>query len=51
MLGSWSKDNTSKEQIKNIIDSNSRDAQIVEKTPPPSAAKNCTPTAVLIVTR
>jgi hypothetical protein len=51
MLGSWSKDNTSKEQIKNIIDGNSRDAQIVEETPPPSAAKNCMQTADLIVTR
>jgi hypothetical protein len=51
MLGSWSKDNTLKEQIKNIIDSNLRHAQMVEETPPPSAAKNCTPTAVLIMTR
>jgi hypothetical protein len=51
MLGSWSKHNTSKEQIKNIIDSNSGDAQIVEETAPPTAAKNCTQTAVLIVTR
>jgi hypothetical protein len=51
MLGSCRKDNTSKEQIKNIIDGNSRNAQIVEETPPPSAAKNCMQTADLIVTR
>jgi hypothetical protein len=41
----------SKEQIKNIIDNNSHEAQTPEKAAAPRAAKNCTQTAALIVTR
>jgi hypothetical protein len=51
MLGSWSEHNMQQEQIKNIIDNNSRKAQTSERAPAPPAAKNCTQTAALIVTR
>jgi hypothetical protein len=39
------------EQIKNIIDDNSQRMATSEKAFVPSAAKNCTPSAALIVTR
>jgi hypothetical protein len=51
MLGSWSEHSTSKEQIKNIIDNNSHEAQMSEKATAPGAAKNCTQAAALIMTR
>jgi len=40
-----------KEQIKNIIDNNSQRGANVGKAFAPGAAKNCTSTAALIVTR
>jgi hypothetical protein len=51
MLGSWSEHSTSKEQIKNIINNNSRRRTNVGKGIGASAAKNCTQAAALIMTR
>jgi hypothetical protein len=48
MLGSWGEHSTPLEQIKNIIDANSKEAM---HAPAPRAAKNCTQAAVLIMTR